>query len=67
MLRVFYPLESPLGLKLEPDKLRFAPCLPAEWQSFKLHYRYRETLFHITVLQTHGADAKTHVKVNGFE
>jgi cellobiose phosphorylase len=28
-------VESFLGLRLEVDKLRFAPCLSAEWQEFK--------------------------------
>jgi cyclic beta-1,2-glucan synthetase len=60
-------LESLLGLKLEVDKLRFAPCLPADWETFKLHYRYRETVYHITVLQTHTADNKTCVTVDGVE
>ena len=45
-------VESLLGLRLETDKLRFEPCLPEEWDSFKVHYRYRETIYHITVLQT---------------
>jgi len=58
-------VESLLGLKLEVDKLRFAPCLPADWKTFKLHYRYRETLHHIVVLQT--ADEKTRVTVDGVE
>ena len=58
-------LESLLGLKLEADRLRFAPCLPAEWETFKLHYRYRETLYHITVLQLPGANDATGVVVNG--
>jgi cellobiose phosphorylase len=31
------------------DRLYFTPCLPAEWKEFKLHYRYRETYYHITV------------------
>ncbi len=44
-------LESLLGLRLEADRLSFAPCLPAEWESFKMHYRYRETVYHIIVLQ----------------
>ena len=44
-------LESLLGLRLEVDRLRFAPCLPVDWESFKVHYRYRETVYHITVLQ----------------
>jgi cyclic beta-1,2-glucan glucanotransferase len=60
-------VESLLGLKLEVDKLRFAPCLPADWETFKLHYRYRETVYHIIVLQTHAADNKTGVTVDGVE
>jgi len=42
-------VESLLGIHLEVDKLRLTPCLPADWKSFKLHDRYRETVFHITV------------------
>jgi cellobiose phosphorylase len=60
-------VESLLGLKLEVDKLRFAPCLPADWETFKLDYRYRETVYHIIVLQTHAADDKTSVTVDGVE
>jgi cyclic beta-1,2-glucan synthetase len=41
--------ESLLGLRLEVDRLRFVPCLPADWENFKIHYRYRETFYHITV------------------
>jgi cellobiose phosphorylase len=44
-------LESLLGLTLEKDKLHIAPCLPADWETFNVHYRYRETVYHITVLQ----------------
>ena len=31
------------------------PCLPAKWTEFKIHYRYRDTFYHITV-RNHGAD-----------
>lgn len=41
--------ESLLGLRLEVDHLRFTPCLPADWQTFKIHYRFRETFYHINV------------------
>jgi cellobiose phosphorylase len=44
-------LESLLGVRLDVDKLRFAPCLPPAWKSFALHYRYRETEYHITFVQ----------------
>ena len=42
-------VESLLGLRLEGDKLHIAPCLPAEWNEFKLSYRFRETEYRITV------------------
>jgi cellobiose phosphorylase len=42
--------ESLLGLRLEGTRLRIEPCVPAAWDGFKIHYRYRETLYHISVL-----------------
>jgi cyclic beta-1,2-glucan synthetase len=58
-------MESLLGLKLEVDKLRFAPCLPAHWNEFKLHYRYRETVYHIFVRQTPATNGAATVTVDG--
>jgi cellobiose phosphorylase len=52
-------VESLLGLRLEVDKLHFAPCLPADWKSFKMHYRYRETVYHIAILQTPAVDGRS--------
>jgi cellobiose phosphorylase len=60
-------VESILGLRLEVDKLRFAPCLPADWEAFKLHYRYRETFYHIAVLQTRAGNGGMSVTVDGVE
>jgi len=34
-------------LRLEVDRLRIEPLLPAAWTGFDVHYRYRETVFHI--------------------
>ncbi len=45
-------VESLLGLRLEGNKLHLTPCLPKRWQEFKIHYRYRETMYHIAVTQT---------------
>ena len=59
-------LESLLGLKLESDTLRFAPCLPADWKAFTLHYRYRATMYHISVVQVQTADDKVRVTVDGI-
>jgi cyclic beta-1,2-glucan synthetase len=42
-------MESILGLRLEIDKLRIEPCVPAAWESYTVNYRYRETFYRITV------------------
>jgi cyclic beta-1,2-glucan synthetase len=60
-------VESLLGLRLEADRLSFAPCLPADWKIYKVHYRYRETVYHITVLQMHAAHDGITVTVDGVE
>jgi len=60
-------VESLLGLRLEVDRLRFAPCLPADWKAFKVHYRFRETVYHIAVLRTGGGNGETSVTVDGVE
>ncbi len=58
-------VESLLGLNLEVDRLRFAPCLPPEWNELALHYRYRETHYHIVVrrIETEGDAATATVSV----
>ncbi|WP_319002452.1 GH36-type glycosyl hydrolase domain-containing protein [Dechloromonas denitrificans] len=58
-------LESLLGVQLAADKLRFVPCLPQHWPGFTLRYRYRETLYVISVVQTAGADQSLTVSVDG--
>ncbi len=60
-------VESLLGLVLEGDRLRFKPCLPTEWKGFRVHYRYRETVYHISVVQTPGGGDETRVTVDGVE
>ena len=60
-------VESLLGLRLEGSQLRFTPCLPADWEGFKMHYRYRETVYHIAVLQTPAGNGEMRVSVDGIE
>ena len=50
-------VERLLGVRLDVDKLRFFPCLPDAWSSFKLHYRYRDTFYHVTVKNDGGYEA----------
>ena len=58
-------VESLLGLQLTVDRLSFAPLLPADWEGFKVHYRYRETVYHIAVLRRQVSDGVTSVTVDG--
>jgi cellobiose phosphorylase len=62
-------VESLLGLRLEIDKLRFEPCIPEDWESFKIHYRYRETTYHISIIQIKDVSGTSitldNVKING--
>jgi cellobiose phosphorylase len=39
-------VETVLGLQLKVNILTFKPCIPAEWEHFKIHYRFRETVYH---------------------
>ena len=42
-------VETLLGVNREGDQLRLTPHLPKSWTTFKVHYRYRKTLYHITI------------------
>jgi cyclic beta-1,2-glucan synthetase len=44
-------IEWLLGIRLEKNKLKFAPCIPAEWPSFKVNYKFGESTYHITISQ----------------
>ena len=48
--------ESFLGLQQEGNKLKFAPCIPVEWKSFKVRYRYKHTVYHIVITQPDGSE-----------
>jgi cellobiose phosphorylase len=61
-------VESLLGLRREGARLRLVPCLPADWQGFKLRYRYFDTVYRIAVLRARGdAGGKSGVTVDGVE
>jgi cellobiose phosphorylase len=42
-------IETLLGVNREGDQLRLTPRLPTIWPSYKIHYRYRQTIYHITI------------------
>jgi cellobiose phosphorylase len=60
-------IESLLGLRLETDKLYIEPCIPADWNACKIHYRYRETMYRITITQIHDVINKSIIILDGME
>ncbi|QTN34381.1 cyclic beta 1-2 glucan synthetase [Akkermansiaceae bacterium] len=52
-------VDTLLGMKLEGDHLRLTPHLPKAWDSFKVHYRYRQTVYHITIRRVSGTSPAT--------
>lgn len=43
-------LEYVLGIKRQGDQLYIQPCVPYEWKSFTIDYRYGETTYSIEIL-----------------
>jgi len=54
-----------LGIRLKVDRIFFEPCLPEAWQSFKIHYRYRETFYHIHIKRSGPGDTVASVTLDG--
>jgi cellobiose phosphorylase len=60
-------VESLLGLRLETDKLFIEPCLPSDWITTKINYRYRETVYRITLTQLHEGKSELIIMLDGVE
>lgn len=60
-------VETLLGIHLEGDNLRLAPHLPESWPGYKIHYRFRQTVYHISVSrrQPH-SEAIRELKLDGI-
>ncbi|MBF0503014.1 MAG: cyclic beta 1-2 glucan synthetase, partial [Candidatus Riflebacteria bacterium] len=59
-------VESLMGLRLTADTLNFAPLLPAGWEGFTIHYRYRETVYHIVIQRGVAGGAAKVVTLDGI-
>ncbi len=57
--------DSFLGIRLSGNKLSFEPCIPQEWESFKINYRYYNTSYNIVVTQKHES-GKMKILVDGI-
>jgi cyclic beta-1,2-glucan synthetase len=57
-------VESFLGLKREGDLLGFEPCVPEDWKSFKIDYRFKDTNYHI-ILNQNSETEDVEISVDG--
>jgi cellobiose phosphorylase len=48
-------VETLLGIDLEDGTLRFTPLMPEDWDAYRVHYRFRESVHHITFKRVRGA------------
>jgi cellobiose phosphorylase len=58
-------IESLLGVTREADRLRFSPCLPVDWTTCSMRYRYGDTFYEIAVRQTPAASRALGVTLDG--
>lgn len=49
-------LEDILGFSIENDRLYINPCIPGDWEGFKINYRYKNTLYKIEVKNIDGVN-----------
>ena len=54
------------GIKKESDKLYFSPCLPDEWPSIKVDYKFIDTVYHIELLNSNESQV-SQIVVDGIE
>jgi cellobiose phosphorylase len=59
--------ESLLGIHLSVDVLRLTPCLPAPWDTYTVHYRFRDTFYHIAVKNASSGSSIQRITVDGAE
>jgi cellobiose phosphorylase len=52
-------LEEVLGFRLHGDQLSISPAIPQDWPGFELVYKYRSTVYEITVKREGGLLTRT--------
>ena len=58
-------MESVLGIKRRAGKLSIEPCVPIDWTSYKISYRFGESVYVITVQQQAGTEVVPRLLLDG--
>ncbi len=65
MYRLF--IETLLGVVRAGDRLRITPRLPAAWPGCTVHYRFRDTVYHIAVTRAAAGTPAGPLRLDGAE
>ncbi len=49
-------IEYILGLKIENGVLRLEPCIPKEWDEYRIRYEYKSSVYNINVKNVSKSD-----------
>lgn len=61
-------IEFILGIKIKKGILRLEPCIPKDWKEFEVHYRWKNSIYHIMVKNPEGKNIGiSKVLLNGVE
>ena len=60
-------IETLLGVNIEGDQLRLTPHMPKAWETYKIHYRYHRTVYHITITRAAALTGAMQLLVDGQE
>jgi len=58
-------LEWILGFRVRENRLTIAPCVPPDWDGFRIRYRHGNTPYEITVDRQPGSNALPHLTIDG--
>lgn len=47
-------IEYILGLKIKEGYITIEPCIPKEWKEYQMHYKWKDSIYHITVKNPNG-------------
>ena len=47
-------IEYILGLKIKEGYITIEPCIPKEWKEYQMHYKWKDSIYHITVKHPNG-------------
>ena len=61
-------IEYILGLRIENGYIKFKPCIPSDWKEYKIKYKWKQSVYNITVKNPDGKNTGvSKVLVNGEE